>query len=258
MVRDGDAVWVAWYQNGWSDTGSGTFAMQIYPTMGSPIKAPGSSVGASSHNTGRVALAARAGGGVFAAYCVGGSTCKKVRVWKVGTDQTAAVPGSRYATSIALSTARSGRLWLAWTNTTPTVRATRTSPSGLGMGAVRKVGLPRHGLAYSVAVEGTRARADIVLNAGNGMWHTQVLPGLTAQVSRKSWRLHTRQKVVFSVRDAKAPVKGAKVRLGPLRCKTRARGTCSITFPRSYAKGKHTGVVVKPRYGRATVVVRVR
>ena len=78
------------------------FAMQIYPTMGSPIKAPGSSVGANSVYTGRVALAARAGGGVFAAYCVGAPTCTAIRIWKVGTDQTVKVPGSKLATSIAL------------------------------------------------------------------------------------------------------------------------------------------------------------
>lgn len=258
MVRDGDSVWVAWYQNGWSDTGSGTFAMQIYPTVGSPIKAPGSSVGANSVYTGRVALAARAGGGVFAAYCAGAPTCTSIRIWKVGTDQTAKVPGSKLATSIALSTARSGRLWLAWANSTPAVRAMRTSTTGLGVGAVTKPGLPKHGLAYSIAIEGSRAKGDIVLNAGNGIWHTQVLPGLTTKASKTSWRVHRKQKVVFTVRDAKAPVKGATVKIGTLHCKTRAKGTCSITFPASYAQGKHKGKVTKPHYGRAPILVRVR
>ena len=251
-------MWLAWYQNGWSDTGNGTFAMQIYPTVGSPIKAPGSSVGASSISTGRVALAARTGGGAFAAYCVGGGTCKAVRIWKIGTDQTAKVPGSKLATSIALSTAQSGRLWLAWTNSTPTVRAMRTSTTGLGVGAVTKPGLPKHGLAYSVAIEGTRGRGDIVLNAGNGIWHTQVLPGLTTKASKTSWKVHRRQKVVFTVRDAKVPVKGAKVKIGSFHCKTKRKGTCSITFPATYRQGKHKGTVTKPHYGRAPILVRVR
>jgi hypothetical protein len=258
MARDGDSVWVAWYQNGWSDTGSGTFAMQIYPTMGSPIKAPGSSVGANSVYTGRVALAARAGGGVFAAYCAGAPTCKAVRIWKVGTDQSVKVPGSKLATSISLSTARSGRLWLAWTNSTPAVRAMRTSTSGLGIGAVTKPGLPKHGLAYSIAIEGSRAKGDLVLNAGNGIWHTQVLPGLTTKASKASWKVHHKQKVVFTVRDAKAPVKGAKVKIGTYHCKTKRKGTCSITFPASYAHGKHKGTVTKPHYGKKPIFVRVR
>jgi hypothetical protein len=258
LVRDGDTVWAAWYQNGWYDTGSGTFAMEIYPTMGTPLKAPGSSVGSNSVSTGRVALAARAGGGVFAAYCIGAPTCKAVRIWKVGTDQTANVPGSKLATSIALSTARSGRLWLAWTNSTPAVRAMRTSTTGLGVGAVTKPGLPKHGLAYSIAIEGSRAKGDIVLNAGNGIWHTQVLPGLTTKTSKASWRAHHKQKVVFTVRDAKAPVAGAKVKIGSRHCKTNRKGTCAITFPASYAHGKHKGTVTKPHYGRAPIFVRVR
>ena len=133
----------------------------------------------------------------------------------------------------------------------------RTSTTGLGMGAVTKAGLPKHGLAYSIAIEGTRARGDIVLNAGNGIWHTQVLPGLTTKASKTSWKLHRKQKVVFSVRDAKAPVKGAKVKIGTLHCKTRAKGTCAITFPASYSQGKHKGNVTKPHYGKAPIVVRV-
>jgi len=134
----------------------------------------------------------------------------------------------------------------------------RTSTTGLGVGAVTKPGLPKHGLAYSIAIEGSRAKGDIVLNAGNGIWHTQVLPGLTTKTSKASWRAHHKQKVVFTVRDAKAPVAGAKVKIGSRHCKTNRKGTCAITFPASYAHGKHKGTVTKPHYGRAPIFVRVR
>ena len=55
-----------------------------------------------------------------------------------------------------------------------------------------------------------------------------------------------------------APMKGAVVRVGSRHCTTRAAGTCAITFPATFAKGKHTVRIKKPSYGIATVVVRVR
>ncbi len=48
------------------------------------------------------------------------------------------------------------------------------------------------------------------------------------------------------------------MKIGHFHCKTKAKGTCSITFPASYAQGKHKGTVTKPHYGRAPIVVRVR
>jgi hypothetical protein len=261
-VRDGDEVWLAWYGNGSTNATNGVFAMRIYPTVGSVLKAPGSSKMSSgvpsSIPTGRIGLAARAGGGVYAAYCVGYPTCTSVRVWKVGTSKTKDVPHSRFATTIALSAGPSGRLWVAWADNIPKVRAVRTGKDGLAMGAVRNVGLPKgKSAAYSLAVEGSRGRGDIVVNVGDSMWHTQVLAGLTLGAAPHKWRHGQKQKVVFTVSDAHAAVKGAKVKVGSASCKTRSRGTCAITFPASFGKGKHTAKATKSGYHAATTRLRV-
>jgi hypothetical protein len=259
LVRDGGSVWLAWYSSGAGNAAMvGTFVMRIYPTVGTPMKAPGSSVGADTVDTGRVALAARVGGGVYTAYCVGFPTCTSIRVWKVGTNKTASVPQSRFASPISLSPGPSGRLWVAWADNAPRIRAVRTDPTGLTFGAVQDAGLPQGGATHSLAIDGTVGRGDIVLNDGNGMWHTQVLAGLTLKAAPASWRHHTRQKVTFTVTDAHDAVRGAKVTVGRSHCTTSARGTCTITFAPSYARGKHTARATKSGQASATAVLKVR
>src|SRR5262249_25625884 len=156
---------------------------------------------------GRIGLAARAGGGVYAAYCVGYPTCSNVRVWKVGTTTTKDVPNSKFASTISLSSGPSGRLWVAWADNIPKVRAVRTGEDGLAMGAVQNVGLPKgKSSAYSLAIDGSRGRGDIVVNVGDSMWHSQVLAGLTLGASPHAWQRGHKQKVVFTVTDAHAAV----------------------------------------------------
>jgi hypothetical protein len=259
LARDGSTVWAGWYQNGNTTATNGFFAMKIYPTVGTPIKAPGSSVGTDSIPwLTRTALAARLGGGAYLAYCVGYPTCTKVRIWKVGTSQTADVPSSKGATSIGLSSGPSGRLWVAWSDPTPRVRAVRTGLTGLAMGSVTTVGAPHGHTIYHVAIEGSRGRGDIVINAGDGLWHTQVLPRLTLHARPGTWRHGRRKKVRFTVTDAHDVVRGSKVKVGSASCKTGSHGTCSITFSRSFAKGKHTATATRSAYTKAAVTLRVR
>jgi hypothetical protein len=259
FVRDGNTVWAGWYENGSTAATNGFFAMRIYPTTGSVTKAPGSSVGASSIPwLTRTAMAARAGGGAYMAYCVGYPTCKDVRVWEVGTKHIATVPHSKNAETIAMSAAPSGRLWIAWSDSNPKVHAVRTGTNGLAMGAVQTPGLPvGAGSAYSLAIDGTRGRGDIVVNVGNAIWHTQVLPGLTLHASPQRWHHGASQKVTFSVSDAHAAVKGAKVKVGTSACTTTSKGTCSISFPRTFGQGKHTARASRSGYAAATTGLRV-
>jgi hypothetical protein len=109
-----------------------------------------------------------------------------------------------------------------------------------------------------LAINGTGGRGDIVLNDGNGMWHTQVVAGLTLKASPTSWRHHTRQKVTFTVTDAHDPLRGARVAVGSSHCTTNTHGTCSITFAPSYAQGKHTARATKSGYAPATAGLKVR
>jgi hypothetical protein len=259
LVRDGSTVWAGWYQNGSTSGTNGFFALQIYPSVGSVQKAPGSSVGTDSIPwLTRTAMAARVGGGAYLAYCVGYPTCDKVRIWKLGTATTADVPSSRYATAIGLSSGPSGRLWVAWSDNIPRVRAVRTGSNGLAMGAVRTLGHPSgHPSVYNLVIEGSRARGDVVVNVGDGFWHTQVLAGLTLHASPSGWRHGQRQRVVFSVSDAHAGVGGATVKVGTASCHTSGAGTCAITFPASFGKGRHTASASRSGYAKATTTLRV-
>ena len=45
MVRDGSNVWIGWFAYGSTAATTGVFVRQILPTLGSILKAPGSSQG---------------------------------------------------------------------------------------------------------------------------------------------------------------------------------------------------------------------
>lgn len=258
MVRSGNEVWVGWYANGGTSSTQGTFVRRIAPTLGPIIKAPGSSVGSTSVPTERVALAARAGGGVYMAYCAGYPTCKNVVLWKVGAARTTKIPSSRYASLIGLSAAPSGRLWLTWSNNIPTIQAVRTNKAATKLGAVRKVGMPTgKDAVYFVGVEGGTGRGDVVINVGDGFWHSQVVAGLTLKASPSTWRHGSSKQVTFTVTDAGEKVRGALVAVGSRRCTTAAAGTCRITFPASVRAGRLTARATKASYGAATRTLRV-
>jgi hypothetical protein len=260
MVRDGENVWMAWYANGGSAATNGTFVRQIYPTQGPIIKAPGSSVGADSISVGRVAMAARAGGGVYLAYCTGYPYCENVGLWKVGSSKVLKVPGTKYANLVALSAGPTGRLWLAWGDNIPVVKALRTNRTASKLGAVRNVGMPRgKASVYSLALEGSTGRGDVVIQVGDGFWHTQVLAALTVKGKPGTWKHGKRkQKVAFTVTDAGDAVAGALVKVGPKHCKTKASGKCVIAFPRSTKAGRLVVQASKPGYASARSTLRVK
>ncbi len=258
MVRSGAAVWLAWYANGGTSGTNGVFVKQILPTVGPTTKAPQSSQGASSVSTGTVALAARSGGGIYAAYCVGYPTCDHIGLWRVGSSTVRTVPGSRYAATMSLSPGPSGRLWVAWSDNIPRVRAVRTAVNGATFGAVRTVGMPPHKAAvYDLALDGTTGRGDVVVNVGDGFWHTQVVPGLTLRATPTTWRHGVRRTVTFTVTDAGAAVGAAHVQGGGRSCTTSGSGRCTITFPPSTAKGPITVRVTRSGYAAGAVRLRV-
>lgn len=259
VVRDGDDVWLGWYGNGSTAATNGIFVRKIYPTPGAIIKAPQSSVGASSPQLGRVALAARTGGGVYAAYCVGYPNCDHIGLWKVGTSKVTAVPHSQYVDHVAISPGPSGRLWIAWSDNIPKIQAVRTGKSGSGMGPGRVLGMPRGtDSVYSVAVNGTTGRGDVVIQVGNGFWHTQSIAGLTVKGKPGAWKHGNKQKVTFTVTDAGDAVAGAKVTAGSRKCTTKASGKCTIKLPKSTKKGKLVVHASRAGYAPGKVILRVR
>jgi hypothetical protein len=259
MVRSGNAVWIAWFSYGNSAANTGVFVKQIYPTVGPALKAPGSSHGTNTLETGPVALAARAGGGVYAAYCKGYPYCTAIRLWKVGTSHSIDVPASKYAAKIALSAAPSGRLWLAWGDNRPVVHALRTNTAASKLGVLRNVGQPAgHPAIYALAIDGGIGKADVVINVGNALWHTQVLAGLTVKASPKKWRHGRSTTVTFTVTDAGDAASGSGVRIGSQHCSTAVHGTCTVRFPASYRQGKHAASARKAGYAPGRVNLKVR
>jgi hypothetical protein len=207
-----------------------------------------------------VALVARTGGGVYAAYCVGYPTCDHVGLWKVGTSKVTKVPSSKYAALIALSPGPSGRLWLSWSDNIPQVKAVRTGRNGAGFTPVRKVDMPAGTDAvYDLSVEGSTGRGDIVIQVGNGFWHTQVVSGLTLKAKPGAWKHgKKKQKVTFTVLDAGDRVAGAKVKVGARKCTTKASGKCTIAFPKSTKAGRLTAKASRSGYGGAVLKLRVK
>lgn len=259
MADDDGDVWLAWYANGDTPATEGIFVKQILPAVGPTLKAPQSSVGSDSvAPMGGIALTARTGGGVFAAYCVGYPTCDHVGLWKVGTDTVRKVPSTTYAADIALSPGPSGRLWIAWSDNIPRIRAVRTNVAGTGLGAIRNVKMPANqDGVYDVAIDGTTGRGDIVINTGGGFWHTQVAPGLSVDASPATWKRGKKQKVTFDVSDAGDPVAGATVKVGDASCTTGGDGSCAITFAASKKKASIAAKATLSGYGAGSVRLKI-
>ena len=239
LAQDNGVVWAAWSANGDTDNTRGIFVREIYPVLGPVLKAPKSST-----NDGYLALAqgvamtARSGGGTYVTYCTGYPFCDTMVLWKVGTGSTTKVPGSKNAAQVAISDAPSGRLWIAWATDSDEVYAIRTDTTTKGFGALRHLAPPKKSLGvYDLGVEGSRARADVVFNDSERIWHQQVYAGLTLKASPEAWNGDHGEKVEFKVSDAGDGVQGATVKAkwdgNKLSCTTEANGKCSITFPKS-------------------------
>jgi hypothetical protein len=258
LTRNGTDVYAAFYANGDTAGTNGTFVKKIYPSVGATTKVPNSSEGSSSLAPGQaVAMTTRPGGGVFVAFCVGYPTCTSVGVWKVGAAKVHKIPHSAGATDIAISAGPSGRLWIAWDDATPKVFAVRTGTTGLTFGAIRVLKRPAGSSAiYHLAIEGTAKKADIVINTGSGLFHQQVLPGLTLSANDRKWDGDSPNIVTFRVSDAGAPVGNAKVKVGTRSCTTGGNGTCKISFP-SLPAGKLTATASKAGYAKATLKLTV-
>jgi hypothetical protein len=259
MANDDGDVWLAWYANGNTAATNGVFVKQILPTAGPTMKAPQSSVGADSvAPMDGLSMVARTGGGVYLAYCVGYPTCDHIGLWKVGSDKVLAVPSTKYVSSIGLSPGPSGRIWVAWSDNIPRVRAVRTNVAGTGFGVVKTLGMPasQDGV-YDVSIDGTDGRGDVVINTGNGFWHTQVAPGLSLKASPAKFKHGKKQKVTFTVTDAGDAITGATVKVGNASCTTATAGTCAITLPKTTKKGSLVAKATLSGYGAGSVRLKV-
>lgn len=230
------AVWAAFYSNSSAMNEQGIQVGQIVPYGGGFTQAPGSvkdynGAAASTPPSQRVAMAARAGGGVFVAYPVGYPTATGIKVWKVGSSQVLDIP-ARDAGNVAMSADPSGRLWVTWEQG-GRVKAVHTNTAGTALGAAGSFGKPKG--ANSVWHSASSAEAgglDVaytftVRNAIN-VWHTHLLRTLSVGAPASAGRGSS---VTITVTDAGDPVAGARVSFGGHSGTTNSAGKVTLRAP---------------------------
>ena len=266
------SIWVATFQ---AFSKEGYFVDRILPTEGPLTEAPGSKSTASQNNQPLepVALAARAGGGVYMAYCVASSSqpCAHIDLWKVGSSKPTVVPGSASVTNyrVSLAATPQGRLWVTWSDGGKNViHAVRTNTTATAFGTVRTIKPPPHSPpsdVFDVQTQGSSGRLDVVVNAEiqtgttypDDLFHTQILPGLSLHASPRVFSHKKAATVTFTVADAGQPVAGAKVSCPGKTGTTTTAGQVKLHFSKGTPVGFHVCTATKPGYNPAKVTLKV-
>jgi hypothetical protein len=191
-------------------------------------------------------LAARPGGGFYAAYPVG----RNVRVWRVGRAAPAVALVGRTSPAVTLAATGDGRLWLAWVAQTvrgPRVLAARSNRAASRFGAVVNAGGPRGSQqAYRLSSSAAGGSLDVLANFNIGtesrtaIYHRRLLPGLTLRARPGRLRRGVAREVRFTVTDAGAPVPGARVRVGRLSGRTAQNGGVTLRLAGRTATARAT------------------
>ncbi len=232
---------------------SGTWVRTVAPTVGKPVRAPGSVTGGKSLGVDQhVALSSRLGApGVYVGYCSGYPVCKSTLVWRVGGSKPLKAGGSPDVEDVDVTPGPDGRLWVLWHDgKTKQLHATRTNKAATRVGPLLTVAPPKGtSNLWKLAGEGSPGPLDVLVSATVGgalqTWHTQVLPKLQL-VAKKSAKT-----VKLVVTDVGDPVSGATVKLGGKTLKTNASGVAIAPKPTGKAKAKAT----KPGYQPAATTV---
>lgn len=263
------AVWASWYQG---FVKQGYWVDQILPSQGAPIEAPGSGATAQQNNQPLepVAITARPGGGVYLAYCVATSKqpCAHIDLWRLGSSKAKVVPGSRNSrsTRVALAAGPQGRVSVIWYDSTKNlIHAVRTNTSATSFGVVRTIKAPAKTFGFnSIQAQGSSGRLDVVIvdQLGTsgfpiGVFHTQILAGLTLTASPHKFSHKKATSVTFTVKDAGQAVAGAKVSCLGKHGTTAATGKVKLAFHKGAAKGKHVCTATKSGYNGGKTTIKV-
>ena len=261
-------AWTAWYSNSGKSGTDGIDAQRIYPSLGSLLHAPRSTVVSGSSGSSvdagqRVQVAARVGGGLFTAYKVGYPSPKRVAFWRLGASTALLISTPSDVGAIGVAPGPGGRMWIFWRQMYgSTMHAVRTNKAATRVGKVCTFRSP-HGSSdvWKTAGNGSNGRLDLVASATvNGniqMYSTQVLPCLSGAVSPTSIRSSSGGTITVYVRDAGAPVAGAAVRYAGVTKKTGALGKVTFSVARGTTKGKKTVTFKHSGYTGGAVRFRV-
>jgi hypothetical protein len=274
-------VWVVWCRFG-SAPAIGTIAQRVDPAtgagVGAQIQLPGSSTafqGTQHANcvldatvARHTPLAARAGGGVYAAGTSGYPRSTRVLVWRLdasGVTRTLVAAGTRSSahqgySDPALAAAPDGRLWVAWVERDgrrTKIVARRSNRAGTALGAPVQV-VPPGGIstaAVNLAAQADRTDLVALVQSPSGalsITHTQLWPALTL-VRSGTARRRGSVAVSFRALDAGDPVAGVRVRAGGRSAVTAANGVARIVLRRTARPRRLTATATRARYVGARV-----
>ena len=232
---------MAWYS---SATGHLGVLAQDVNADGSPIGGPVSMPGTTNMLVGmlgRTPLAARRGGGFYVAYPTGYPAQDAIRVWRIGAPSAQLVGRVKGSGSpaVAIAAADEGRLWVLWTKGfgDPDVLARRSNKGATKFGAVVNAGHPRDAKqAYKLDASAVGGALDVLANFNIGTATTavtsyrRILPGLTLRASPERLRRGVPTDVRFTVLDAGAAVRGARVSAGGKSGTTDAKGRVTLSL----------------------------
>jgi hypothetical protein len=163
LVTSKGVIWGAWFNSSGTAT-MGYWVDKIFSGAAGMRKAPGS--GGKGLNNSQplqpTALAARAGGEMYLAYCVPTKvlTCGHIALWRVGASAAKTVPGSfgGQDSKVALAAAPGGRLWVLWFDYhSNVIHAVETNAAATGFGKVLTIRPPAHLFAF----DGLQANASL-------------------------------------------------------------------------------------------------
>lgn len=264
-------VWVAW--SSLTTDKYGIWVQKMLPSKGSPVRAPGSVMTSGPYKGNYVqpnqdiAMIARPGGGIWAAYTVGYPFVTKVRLWHVGTSSyhDFNAPNAR---AVSLGLGMNGRIWLAWNDpgSTGSIKAVRSNKTVSKFGLIRSTATPNskaYGSVYAIAIDGTKGPLDVVVNADvpnhayQALYHTQLYAPLKVTVSPSSVKSTKGGSVTVQVTEAGSAVAGAKVSFAGKAYTTNSKGKVTLKIAKHAATSKKTVTVSLTYYVTTKVTVRV-
>jgi len=269
------SVLVAWYSN--QSGYEGVWTQSIDPATGQPLGTPARMPRSATTYHGalhagaqlaRTPLVARLDARGFAvAYPGGYPTTTRALVWRVGTKRAilagTATGGVR---NVGLAAAPGGRVWVFWSQSArggPVIVARRSNADVTAFGPPLTIAVPKGTTdVWKLDGDGQAGVLDLIASLGGGggiaNWHTQILPALSVNPSRGSLSRSGRTRLVVTVMDAGAPIRGAKVKDGGTSAKTDRSGRATLTLGPFSRRARTTSVRVSaPGYADTTFALRL-